>query len=214
MIVRHQLRRVMIVDWFGHMKNTFADDKNVLYVSFIDSEATIEPEHDRNFTGVGEGRGCTINIALPKKLTNETQYVTALHKIVLPIAYQFNPKLILIAPNFKNSPVSERCLQLTIEHLTTLANGRVAVVLDEHSTDARLDTCLKPLLGDTIVMPTCGDRSETKRVELLKEIIQAQRPFWTSLHFDTQIPAENVLTAQWVPDANVFVHNPQLKKES
>jgi len=96
------LSRVMIVDWDVHHGNgtadIFRDRKDVTFASI----------HQRNlypFTGAisdvgsGEGLGYTVNIPVPAG-SGEEIWCSALEHLVVPIALDFRPELVLISAGF------------------------------------------------------------------------------------------------------------------
>ena len=65
--------------------------------------ATFFPSsEDANFDMVGEGAGKGFNVNIPfnaRKMGN-AEYLLAFQSIVLPIAYEFNPQLVLVSAGF------------------------------------------------------------------------------------------------------------------
>ena len=127
--------KILIVDWDVHHGNgtqeMFAEDPNVLFVSlhrydngtFYPCEDETKVRGTPEFTGRGEGRGATINIAWntkQAKVTNsgsklrsssstdgtylggigDVDYLEAFKQIVLPAAAEFQPNLIYISAGF------------------------------------------------------------------------------------------------------------------
>lgn len=94
------LERVMILDWDVHHGNgtesAFYDDPNVLFIS-IHQERLFPPERGKvEDIGKGSGLGRNINIPLPAG-TGNSGYMHALNEVVVPVADQFKPELILIS---------------------------------------------------------------------------------------------------------------------
>lgn len=97
---KYGLKRILIVDWDVHHGNgtetTFLDDPGVLFVSL--HEETNYPL-DRGYAehvGEGDGRGYTVNIPLPAATAN-AGYLEALERVLVPIADQFKPELVLVS---------------------------------------------------------------------------------------------------------------------
>ena len=93
------MSRVLIVDWDVHhgngTQNAFYSDPSVLYIS------THQYPHYPG-TGaldeVGEGgaRGYNINVPLPAG-ANDADYVYVFNKLIVPVALQFKPDIILVS---------------------------------------------------------------------------------------------------------------------
>ena len=97
------LYRILILDWDIHHGNgiqrMFENDPRVLYISIhrYDYGAFFpcSTDADSSSVGVGAGEGFNVNIPWNKSGMGDLEYLTAFTKIVLPIAYQFNPELVL-----------------------------------------------------------------------------------------------------------------------
>jgi len=99
---KHQLEKVLIVDWDAHHGNgtqaIFYDDPSVLYFS-------IHQDHFYPHTGraaergAGKGLGFTINVPLEAGL-GDAQYKLAIQNKLLPAVKEFRPNLLLISAGF------------------------------------------------------------------------------------------------------------------
>jgi acetoin utilization deacetylase AcuC-like enzyme len=99
---RHELEKVLIVDWDVHhgngTQNAFYDDPSVFYFS-------IHQEHHYPGTGrgdqegKGEGCGFTKNVPLPAG-SGDKEYREAFEQVLIPAADIFEPDLILISAGF------------------------------------------------------------------------------------------------------------------
>lgn len=95
----YDLKRILILDWDVHhgngIQDAFYNDPGVLFISLHQEDWF--PQHAGTIDQVGSGRGegYTINIPLPPG-TGDRGYQAALEKIVLPIARQFEPQLVLV----------------------------------------------------------------------------------------------------------------------
>jgi acetoin utilization protein AcuC len=93
------LKRVMIVDYDVHFGNGTSDiyyeDPNVLFISLHQDPKTIYP--GTGFVeqiGRGAGEGHNVNVPLPPQTGDET-YLYALKEIVVPLAEEFKPEMIV-----------------------------------------------------------------------------------------------------------------------
>jgi histone deacetylase 6 len=166
-------RRVLIVDWDLHhgngTQNTFWEDRSVLYVSthqfpFYPGSGAIDE------TGGGAGRGFTVNIPWPAG-SGDAEYLAAFDRVLLPIALEFGPDLVLVSAGFdaaEGDPLGAMCVspagyaQMTAR-LTGLAGGRVVLALeggyDLEAIAASTAACLRVLLGEPPPDVAAGDPS-------------------------------------------------------
>ncbi|XP_026482172.1 histone deacetylase 9-like isoform X2 [Ctenocephalides felis] len=170
---RCDLQRILIVDWDVHHGNgtqqMFYDDRRVLYIS-------IHRHDDGNFfpgtggpteCGAGEGVGFNVNIAWSGGIDpplSDAEYLAAFRTVVMPIAKEFNPELILVSCGFDASvghpaplggyQVSAACFGEMTRQLMTLANGKVVLSLEGgYDLPAICDSaqaCVSALLGDEV----------------------------------------------------------------
>jgi histone deacetylase 4/5 len=139
-----EIRRVLIVDWDVHHGNgtqqIFYDDPNVLYLS-------IHRHDDGNFfpgtgasteCGSGAGLGFNINIAWSGGINpalGDSEYLAAFRTIVMPVAREFSPDIVLISAGFDAAVghpaplggyvVSPACFGHLTRELMQLAGGKV-----------------------------------------------------------------------------------------
>lgn len=145
-------------------------------------DATFFPSNeDANFDMVGEGPGKGFNVNIPfngRKMGN-SEYLVAFQSIVLPIAYEFNPQLVLVSAGFdaaKGDPLGgyrlspaiyghmtqvmlKSCFQTSkltskIQGLLGLAEGRVVVCLEGGYCLPAISECMlqcaRAILGDPL----------------------------------------------------------------
>ncbi|MBT9171165.1 MAG: Histone deacetylase-like amidohydrolase [Actinobacteria bacterium] len=120
-------KQVVIIDWDAHHGNgvqeIFYDRDDVLYISLHQY-----PHYPGTgyFTEVGEGRGEGFTINLPfGPGSGDSEYLLALEKIILPIATQFDPQLVLVCAGYdghRDDPLS--ALELSTDVFNKMA-GRV-----------------------------------------------------------------------------------------
>lgn len=146
LLERHQVSRVLIVDWDVHHGNgiqkIFYEDKKVMYISLH--------RHDKgNFfpgtgnlteTGAGQGEGYNWNVAWSGETMGDAEYLAAFRSIVMPIARDFNPSMVLVACgfdgahghpfNFGGYKISPACFGHMSRQLMSLANGRLVLCLE------------------------------------------------------------------------------------
>lgn len=199
--ISEQALRILIVDWDVHHGNgtqhMFEEDSSVLYVSLHRYDhGTFFPMGDEGSScqvGRGAGRGYNMNIAWNGPRMGDAEYLAAWHRLVLPVAYEFNPELVLISAGFdaaRGDPLGG--CQLSPEgyaHLTHqlmgLANGRIILILEGGynltSISESMAACTRTLLGDPPPVLTLTRPPLAGAVASITETIQVHRRYWRSL---------------------------------
>ncbi len=106
------LERVMIIDWDVHHGNSteqvFRAARQVLYVSIHQSPLFPWTGHPSD-VGEGEGTGFTVNLPVPPGSGDEL-WVSLIEHVVVPLAYSFEPQLVLISAGYdahREDPVAD-----------------------------------------------------------------------------------------------------------
>jgi acetoin utilization deacetylase AcuC-like enzyme len=128
------LKRVLVVDWDVHHGNgtqrTFYDRSDLLFVSSHQWPFYPGTGHERE-TGAGEGEGFTVNAPLPAGC-GDGDYAAVYGDVLLPIADQYKPELILVSAGFdahRDDPLAS--MQVTEEGFAALC-GAVKRIADAH----------------------------------------------------------------------------------
>ena len=142
--------------------------------------------------GQGEGEGFNVNIPWNGLQFGDSEYMLAFLQVVLPIAQEFRPQLILISAGFdaaRGDPLSGYCVSPDMYGFMTgqlRALGPVLVVLEggynvESIAQASV-SCAQALLGHTqrISCPVVGQVKETA-TQTVNSVIASLSPYWTSL---------------------------------
>ncbi|XP_060713182.1 histone deacetylase 5 isoform X2 [Tachysurus vachellii] len=199
--------KVLIVDWDIHHGNgtqqAFYNDPNVLYIS-------LHRYDDGNFfpgsgapeeVGVGPGVGFNVNIAWTGGVDppmGDVEYLTAFRTVVMPIANEFSPDVVLVSAGFDaveghQSPlggynVTAKCFGHLTKQLMKLAGGRVVLVLEGgHDLTAICDaseSCVAALLGDELEplpQSVLQQKPCPKASASLERIIEIQSKHWSSV---------------------------------
>ncbi|KAG9303951.1 hypothetical protein G9A89_005861 [Geosiphon pyriformis] len=196
----HNVERIFILDWDIHHGNgtqkAFYDDPNVVYCSihrYEDGEF-YPGNKSAHFNNVGEGvaKGKTINIPWPRAEMCDSDYIYAFNKVVMPIAYEFAPNLVIVSAGFdaaEGDPIGENHVTPTaFGHMThllkSLAGGKLVLALEggynlESITQSAL-ACVKVLLGES---PASFDsiRPSKDCVETIHHVVNTQSRYWKSL---------------------------------
>ncbi|XP_066212385.1 histone deacetylase 6 isoform X1 [Saccopteryx leptura] len=193
--------RILIVDWDIHHGNgtqhIFEEDPSVLYISLHrydhGSFFPMGDEGTNSQVGRAAGAGFTVNVAWNGPRIGDSEYLVAWHRLVLPIAYEFNPELVLVSAGFDaawGDPLGG--CQLSPEgyaHLTHLlmglASGRIILVLEGGynltSISESVAACTRTLLGDPPPLLTLSRPPLSGALASITETIQVHRRYWRSL---------------------------------
>ncbi|KAK3709595.1 Histone deacetylase hda1 [Vermiconidia calcicola] len=201
-------RKILILDWDVHHGNGIQqanyDDPNVLYISLhLHERGRFYPEHsyrdrrgpygDHLHCGDGAGLGRNVNIPWSKKGMGDADYVYAFQQVVMPIAIEFDPDLVIVAAGFDaaKGDMLGGCMVTPAgyAHMThmlmSLAQGRVAVCLEGgYNLDsiARSATAVaRTLMGEPPERLQELHPSITA-VDDVKLVVRQQSRFWSSLY--------------------------------
>ncbi|XP_074417768.1 histone deacetylase 5 isoform X14 [Larus michahellis] len=199
--------RILIVDWDIHHGNgtqqAFYSDPNVLYIS-------LHRYDDGNFfpgsgapeeVGSGMGVGYNINIAWTGGVDppiGDVEYLTAFRTVVMPIANEFSPDVVLVSAGFDAveghlSPlggysVTAKCFGHLTKQLMMLAGGRVVLALEGgHDLTAICDAseaCVSALLGlelEPLDPSLLQQKPNVNAVATLEKVIEIQSKHWGSV---------------------------------
>ncbi|ODM95857.1 Histone deacetylase 4 [Orchesella cincta] len=201
---RLQMEKILIVDWDIHHGNgtqqIFYDDPHVLYLS-------IHRHDEGNFfpgtggpteCGIEDGMGFTVNIPWSGGLNppmSDAEYLAAFRTVVLPIAQDFQPDIVLVSCGFDAAAghpaplggylISPACFGWMTQQLMTLANGRIVLALEGgYDLPAICDSaqeCVKALLGEPltpIVEEELVRSPSSPAIETLLRTVAIQAPHW------------------------------------
>ena len=141
--------------------------------------------------GVAAGRGFNVNIPWDGPDMGNGDYLSAFNQLLIPIAYEFNPDLIIVSAGFDaadGDPIGEcRVTPECFAHMTSLLKAIAPLVLlleggyNLGSTAASTEACLRVLLGE---QPGClpGARFPSPcGWKAIEEARRVQSQFWRSL---------------------------------
>ncbi|KAF4804468.1 histone deacetylase 9 [Turdus rufiventris] len=219
---RLSVGRILIVDWDIHHGNgtqqAFYSDPHVLYIS-------LHRYDDGNFfpgsgapeeVGSGLGVGYNINIAWTGGVDppiGDVEYLTAFRTVVMPIATEFSPDLVLVSAGFDAveghlSPlggysVTAKCFGHLTKQLMMLAGGRVVLALEGgHDLTAICDAseaCVTALLGlelEPLDPALLQQKPNVNAVATLEKVIEIQSRHWGSVRRFAAAVGRSLLEAQ------------------
>ncbi|KAJ5754281.1 Histone deacetylase clr3 [Penicillium manginii] len=192
-----QCRKIMILDWDVHHGNgvqkAFYDDPNVLYVSIHVHQGGKfypgGPEGDWDHCGVGAGEGRNINIPWPDQGMGDGDYMFAFQQVVMPIAQEFDPDLVIISAGFDAAAgdvlggcfVSPACYGQMTHMLMNLANGKLAVCLEGgynfRSISKSALAVTRVLMGEPPDRLT-GTQPSESAIKTVRQVMSIQAPYW------------------------------------
>uniref|UniRef100_A0A8C5PQV8 Histone deacetylase n=1 Tax=Leptobrachium leishanense TaxID=445787 RepID=A0A8C5PQV8_9ANUR len=219
---RFNVGKTLIVDWDVHHGNgtqqAFYSDPNVLYVS-------IHRYDDGNFfpgsgapdeVGTGAGVGFNVNMAFTGGLDppmGDAEYLAAFRTVVLPIANEFSPEVVLVSAGFdavEGHPaplggyrVSAKCFGYLTKQLMGLAGGCIILALEGgHDLTAICDAseaCVSALLGNELEpLPESilQQRPNGNAVSSMEKVLQIQSEYWPCLNLASSTISYSIFEAQ------------------
>lgn len=198
--------KILIVDWDVHHGNgtqeIFYNDPSVLYISLhrYDNGNFFPGSGGPAEVGSGAGVGFNVNVAWTGGLEppmGDAEYLAAFRTVVMPIAQEFSPDVVLVSSGFDaaqghSAPlggykVTAKCFGFLTRQLMTLAGGRVVLALEGgHDLTAICDAseaCVSALLGleEPLAESTLLQTPSANGVLSLQRVLQIQSQYWSSL---------------------------------
>jgi histone deacetylase 6 len=188
--------RILVVDWDLHHGNgtqrSFWEDPTVLYFSmhqypFYPGTGAIGE------IGAGAGRGFTVNVPWPGGM-GDTEYLAAFDRVLLPIAREFAPDLVLVSAGFDAADgdplgamrVSPAGYAAMTARLREIAGGRLVLALeggyDLEAISASAAASLRVLLGEGPPLPAAAPLHPSA-ARILDAAARVQAPFWPGAGF-------------------------------
>uniref|UniRef100_I3MXF0 Histone deacetylase n=1 Tax=Ictidomys tridecemlineatus TaxID=43179 RepID=I3MXF0_ICTTR len=197
--------KVLIVDWDIHHGNgtqqAFYSDPSVLYISLhrYDNGNFFPGSGAPEEVGGGPGVGYNVNVAWTGGVDppiGDVEYLTAFRTVVMPIAHEFSPDVVLVSAGFDAveghlSPlggysVTARCFGHLTRQLMTLAGGRVVLALEGgHDLTAICDAseaCVSALLSvelQPLDEAVLQQKPNINAVTTLEKVIEIQSKHWS-----------------------------------
>eukprot|EP00302_Diacronema_sp_CCMP2436_P045603 CAMPEP_0180062856 /NCGR_PEP_ID=MMETSP0985-20121206/7329_1 /TAXON_ID=483367 /ORGANISM="non described non described, Strain CCMP 2436" /LENGTH=432 /DNA_ID=CAMNT_0021993035 /DNA_START=266 /DNA_END=1560 /DNA_ORIENTATION=+ len=209
---RYKLERVLVLDWDVHHGNgtqaLLADEPGIMYISLHRKTKDFYPRTgEATEVGHGAGAGFTLNVPWRRTGMGNEQYKRAFEEVIMPVAQQFEPQLVLVSAGYDAShgdPLGG--MQLTpsayafmVRQLQKLAGGKIVCVLEGgyrlKSTATGVAATLRALaspLGETVHLESdpfaseCDEKArrlvEESCSQTINEVCKVHRQHWGVLH--------------------------------
>ncbi|XP_061496193.1 polyamine deacetylase HDAC10 isoform X1 [Rhineura floridana] len=214
---KYGLQRILIVDWDVHhgqgIQYIFDEDPSVLYFSWHRFEhqqywpSLSESNYDA--AGQGKGRGFNINVPWNKIGMGNSDYVAAFLHVLLPLAFEFDPELVLVSAGYDSGigdpegqmSATPECFAHLTHLLMHLAKGKLCVVLEGgyHLRSLSESVCmtLKTLLGDPLPRLSGEMAPCLSAVESIHNVRAVHKPHWECLMFEDTVPLLDLSTSPY-----------------
>ncbi|CAG8504690.1 9907_t:CDS:10 [Ambispora gerdemannii] len=211
----HNVNKILILDWDIHHGNgtqkAFYSDPNIVYCSIhrYENGEFYPGSEQANYTffGSGEAKGKTINIPWPRAGMYDSDYIYAFDKVVMPIADEFSPDIVIVSAGFdaaEGDPIGENHVSpIAFGHMThrlkSIANGRLVLALEGgyniDSISRSALACVKVLLGEAPErLPPIKPSKDC--METVHNVLRVQSRYWKSLAPEHVEIAEDTITKQ------------------
>ncbi|KAK1796637.1 hypothetical protein P4O66_009662, partial [Electrophorus voltai] len=165
--------------------------------------------------GSGQGEGYNVNVAWSAELDcplGDKEYLTAFRTVVMPIAQEFSPDVVLVSSEFNaveghpaslgGHGVSAKCFGLLTRQLMEVAQDHVVLALEgshdireiwdasEACINALLDNEVAPLSEDSVMNMTCANTMQS-----LQKVLQIQSKYWCSVRAVVNTLAQSTCSA-------------------
>ncbi|XP_026203255.1 histone deacetylase 7-like isoform X1 [Anabas testudineus] len=199
--------KILIVDWDIHHGNgtqeAFYNDPSVLYISLhrYDGGNFFPGSGHPSEVGAGAGEGFNVNVGWTGGLhppMGDAEYLAAFRTVVMPIAHEFSPDVVLVSAGFDaveghssslgGYKVTAKCFGFLTRQLMSLAGGRVVLALEGgHDLKAICDAseaCVSALLGmevEPLSQSVLDQKPCENAVLSLQRVIRVQGEYWQSV---------------------------------
>lgn len=219
---RLNVSKILIVDWDVHHGNgtqqAFYSDPNILYLS-------LHRYDDGNFfpgsgapdeVGSGPGEGFNVNMAFTGGLEppmGDAEYLAAFRTVVMPIANEFAPDVVLVSSGFdavEGHPpplggyrLTAKCFGYLTKQLMGLAGGRLILALEGgHDLTAICDAseaCVSALLGnelEPLSEKILQQRPNLNAIRSMEKVLEAHSKYWRCLQRSASTLGYSLIEAQ------------------
>ncbi|XP_032625265.1 polyamine deacetylase HDAC10 isoform X3 [Chelonoidis abingdonii] len=229
---RYGLQRILIVDWDVHhgqgVQYVFEEDPSVLYYSWHRYEHQqfwpLLRESDYDAVGQGKGKGFNLNVPWNKVGMGNSDYLAAFFHVLLPVAFEFVPELILVSSGYDSGigdpegqmNATPECFAHLTHFLMQLANGRLCAVLEGgyHLKSLSESVCMtvKTLLRDPLPQIAGEMAPCLSAIESIQNVRGAHKPYWKCLMYEVP-PVKTAAAIVSKADAHLLPVSVQVEME-
>ncbi|XP_048137753.1 histone deacetylase 5 isoform X4 [Rhodamnia argentea] len=195
------INKILIVDWDVHHGNgtqkTFWKDPRVLFFSVHRHEfGNFYPSNDDgDYTMIGEGPGAGYNINVPWEngRCGDADYLAVWDHILIPVAKQFNPDMILISAGFDAAVgdplggcrVTPYGYAMLLRKLMDFARGKIVLALEGGYNLTSISNsalaCMEVLLDEKTVTGSTEAYPFESTWRVIRAVRQELKAFWSVL---------------------------------
>ncbi|KAK4050595.1 Histone deacetylase hda1 [Microbotryomycetes sp. JL201] len=212
-----KMERILILDWDVHHGNgtqkAFWGDKDILYMSLHRHGDGFYPGGTyggADMVGQGPGEGYSVNVPFPDTGMSDADYIYAFQRVIMPIAYEFNPDIVLVSAGYDAAEgdtlglmkVTPAGFAHMTHMLSVLANGKLVLALEGgYNVDSIVKSahaCVEVLVGDEPRPLQLGPASMSA-TNAVQNVIGVQSKYWKSMGYSIE-PSEELLKSHRVYD--------------
>ncbi|XP_048137743.1 histone deacetylase 5-like isoform X3 [Rhodamnia argentea] len=217
------INKILIVDWDVHHGNgtqkTFWKDPRVLFFSVHRHEfGSFYPSNDDgDYTMIGEGPGAGYNINVPWEngRCGDADYLAVWDHILIPVAKQFNPDMILISAGFDaavGDPLGGCCVTpygyaMLLRKLMDFARGKIVLALEGGYNLASISNsalaCMEVLLDEKIVTGSTEAYPFESTWRVIQVVRQELKAFWSVLA--DEVPTKLISQKAPIPVKKILI---------
>jgi histone deacetylase 6 len=215
---------VLILDWDVHhgngIQHAFYQDPNVLYISLhVFKNGNFYPglpDGNLDYCGEGPGLGKNVNIPWSEHGMGDAEYMYAFQEVVIPIATEFDPDLVIISAGFDAAEgdvlggcfVTPACYAHMTHMLMRLAKGKMTVCLEGGYNLRSIARSALAVTRTLMLQPPdrlAEDLGEPKlsAIQVVEQVKREHSKYWKSLYpkvpdqtepgFDTKMRLHDVI---------------------
>ncbi len=199
-ILKHNMKRVLIVDWDLHHGNgtqhSFYSDPRILYFSthqypYYPGTGSLQE------IGRGKGEGYTVNVPISGG-AGDADYVKIFRKVLEPVVLEFNPEIVLLSAGFDiyfqdplgSMRVTPEGFAALTRILLTIADscccGRLVAVLEGGYHIVGLTKSVKAVLEEMLdethisqeKLSSLEREADEDTNQIIKQVISRINPYW------------------------------------
>ncbi|OTF73923.1 histone deacetylase-like protein [Euroglyphus maynei] len=212
-IKHHGIKRILIVDWDIHhgTQDIVMDDERILFISIHRYDHGDFYPENKSASNYRTGKRNIINIPWNGGEMGDREYLTAFFNIVMPVAYNFDPELVLVSSGFdaaQSDPLGDYHVSpAAYGHMThllcSLANGKIILSLEGgyhlRAVANSAIECIRVLLGEPPKSLFTNDDNDEKQwqldvnaIETIRNVIDYHSDYWPCFVYNVDI-AKNTI---------------------